>query len=710
MSQALRWIVLGALFLIPFLPLYVDSSLFFPFISSKGFAFRILVEIAVAGWAVLALMDKRYRPRFSWTLLIYAALTLWMFVADLFAINPDKAFWSNFERMDGWVMLIHVFLFFVVAGAVLSAEKRWRAWWLAVLAVSALVSVHGLWQIWGFAEIHQGGVRVDANVGNAAYLAAYLLFTIAVALWQGLAAKGWLRYALFALAAVQLVILFATATRGALLGFVAAAALSAFLFALEAGKKGRTVAVGLLVAILALGAGFLLVKDTPFVREDPTLSRLASITPADGEVRFTLWGMALEGVAERPLTGWGHEGFMYIFAEKFRPSLYGQEPWFDRAHSVYMDWLVSGGVPALLLFLALLVSAVVALYRSGVPRAERVLLIAALAAYAFQALFVFDNLLTYVLLAALLAMAHDASKRTLRRLEALPELRESATASVALPIVCVILAGTLWVVNANNIMAGKALIRAVASQDPRAALSEFDAALGSGSFVASEAREQLVAFASRVAAQASLPEELREEATERAVAAMAEQVAALPRDTRSLMQYARALEAAGDQDEALAALTRALELSPNRQILLLQKGLLLLRAGAYPEAGAAFDAAYALGGHDDTAAYAAAARILSGDRQGARTLLLERFGTTTVDHDALRYAYFETRQYGELVASFALRAERRPEDAGAQLDYVRALAAAGRPEDARAAARAFIEAFPQHASEGEAILRALDAR
>ena len=38
--------------------------------------------------------------------------------------------------------------------------------------------------------IHQGGARVDCYFGNAEYLAAYLLFTIAVSLWQAVEAEG----------------------------------------------------------------------------------------------------------------------------------------------------------------------------------------------------------------------------------------------------------------------------------------------------------------------------------------------------------------------------------------------------------------------------------------------------------------------------------------------------------------------------------------
>ena len=94
----------------------------------------------------------------------------------------------------------------------------------------------------------------------------------------------------------------------------------------------------------------------------------APFSLADGETRFAIWHMAFEGLLARPITGWGQEGFNYVFNKYYDPTLWGQEQWFDRAHDVFLDWLVAGGVPALLLFLALFVSSVVALYRNGVSR------------------------------------------------------------------------------------------------------------------------------------------------------------------------------------------------------------------------------------------------------------------------------------------------------------------------------------------------------
>ncbi len=164
-KQIARWVALGALFLIPLTPLIVSNSLFFPFITGKAFYFRIVIEVAVAAWAVLAVMDKEYRPRFSWVFVAVLAFVAWMFVADLFAVNVQKAFWSNFERMEGWVLLIHLLGFFFAASAVLRAEKLWRGWFLTSLGASLIVSGYALLQLAGVFAIHQGGYDSILAIG-----------------------------------------------------------------------------------------------------------------------------------------------------------------------------------------------------------------------------------------------------------------------------------------------------------------------------------------------------------------------------------------------------------------------------------------------------------------------------------------------------------------------------------------------------------------
>src|SRR3989344_3539067 len=175
-TNYLRWGAISGLFLTLIIPFVISTSMFFPFITGKNFLFRILVELLFGVWVLLALKDPAYRPRFSW---LFAALVLfvaWMGVATFFSIDPVKSFWSNFERMEGYVTILHLFLYFIAAFAILHAQKLWTRFFEYSVIASAAMGVYAICQAAGIIPVDQGGVRLDGTLGNATYFAAYLLF------------------------------------------------------------------------------------------------------------------------------------------------------------------------------------------------------------------------------------------------------------------------------------------------------------------------------------------------------------------------------------------------------------------------------------------------------------------------------------------------------------------------------------------------------
>ncbi len=700
-----QWVAWGALFAIPFLPLVVFNDTFFPFITSKGFLFRILIGIAAGAWLLLALSDKKYRPKFSWTLGLYAGLIAWMFIANLFAVNAHKAFWSNFERMDGWITIVHVFVFFIVATSVLSADKLWKRWWMTVLGASVLVAGHGVLQLLCAGNacaqnfpIHQGGARLDANFGNAIYFAVYLMFTVFVAIWQAIESKGWLRYSLIALAVLQVILIFFSATRGVMLGLFAAAGLVALLWAASSKGNGRKVAVGVVAGLVLIAGGFFLARDSAFVQNEPTLTRLASVFNASElEVRSTLWGMALKGAGERPITGWGQEGYNYVFNKYYHPSLYAQEPWFDRAHNMYLDWLIAGGFPAFLLFIGLLGSGLFALYRSSVPKAQKLLLLGALAAYALQSVTAFDNLFSYLLLAAVLAMAHDASARPIKRFEELAEIKGDTLGTVVAPVVLVATIAVVWMVNAPGMQAAGDLIRAAQqAQNPTNALASYTQAVGRGSFATQEINEQLLAYANTIGGQPTVPMDIRQAAFTLALSEMQKEIQRAPNDARTRLIYAGGLRSAGDFAGFIREIDAAIALSPKKQNLYIQKGIALWQSGDKAGAATLFQSAYELDtSFKNTATYAAVGRIITGDTDGGRALLMEKHGTTAIDDDVLRFAYFEAKMFSELIESAKARIQNAPQDPQARFILVQAYMFAGRVAEARTELTETVAAYPQ---------------
>jgi O-antigen ligase/tetratricopeptide (TPR) repeat protein len=686
MKKALRYIILGGLFTIPFLPLYVEYGFFFPFITGKGFAFRIIVELIVIAWGVLLLLEPKYRPQHSALLVIYGALVLWMMVANFLGVNPHKAFWSNFERMDGWVTLVHVFMFFVVSGSVLTADKLWQKWWQTFIVGAGIVSAYAVLQLAGLLTIHQSGVRVDATVGNAAYLAAYLLFAIPVTIWQALMSKGNLRYALCVLALVEIVVLFATATRGALIGFVVAT-FAGLVYALwQSTGKGKKVIVSILLLCVTAVSLFVALKDTPFISGDPTLSRIASISTKELGVRFTLWDMGITGAMERPLTGWGQEGFNYIYNANYKPELFAQEPWFDRAHNVYLDWFVAGGLPALLLFLALLGVTVVTLARKNIHPIAKILLTSALIGYGVQGLVVFDNLLSYIPLAAIIAMVHGFSARPYTFHRADFALDSATVQTLVLPIVLPVGLVLVYLVNIQSMQSAHHLIQALSPwPDPQTNVSAFEAALTDNSFAKQEIREQLVVMAAGAVSNQNISPDIRLKMLTLAVTEMQAQLLETPGDARLWLQLAYAYRAGGDFESAHKAIAEARRLSPVKQSLIVEDGTLYWQQQRYDLAHTEFQRAYDLGSvrFPELAVNVAASFARLGNETASDALLTEHFGTTTVNRQMLIIAYGELENYRRLIPLLELKVREQPNDGLSVLQLATAYAKYGRVADAK---------------------------
>lgn len=716
MITVIRSIAIGALFLIPFVPLYVANGLFFPFITGKAFAFRILIGVAAGAYVLLAILDRKYRPRFSWILVALGAFVAWMAVANVLGVNPEKAFWSNFERMEGWVTLAHLLALFIVSGALLTVDKLWRRWWLFFISAAGLVCFYGLIQLMGLAEIHQGGVRVDASFGNAIYLAVYLMFSIFIAAWLAITSKGWLRWTLAAFCALAAIVLFYTASRGALIGLVAGAGVAASLWLLLSVKTvndirkswGVTIALGVIAGLIVLAGAFFLARDTAFVQNEPALARLSTLFSLSEElkVRGTIWGMALQGASERPVTGWGQEGFNYVFNKYYDPSLYGQEPWFDRVHNTYLDWLIAGGVPALVLFVAILAYALFAVIRAPEwSRAERVVLSGMLIAYAIQAMAVFDNLFSYVPLFMLIAMAHAQVARPIGKLESLPESKGTASLFAAGVVGATIV--LVWIVNMPHINAAGHLVYAITPrQDATESLSYFKAALADRSFASQEIREQLAQFAGTSVSRNDIPDAIKKEIVGAAVTEMAKETEELPNDARLRVQYALALEAAGQKEESLAQVEKAIELSPAKQTLYINYAYKLIDINRPEAARAALIKAYELDpSFDEVAIASAAGLILAKDIEGGKALLLEAVGTTTPHSPSLFFAYYQARQWNELIG--VARAAVTASNGSAETRYrlAQSLAAAGRFNEARVEIEQTIEAHPETRQIGEALIK-----
>ncbi len=139
------------------------------------------------------------------------------------------------------------------------------------------------------------------------------------------------------------------------------------------------------------------------------------------------WNSAWQGFKERPILGYGQENFYVVFNKYFNPEIYSHANsriWFDRAHNIFLDHLITGGIIGLILYALLILGPAWILFKKGVLHKtkeqedrdkvkktvnlpEQILLLAVIA-FVIQGLVVFEALVTYIPL--FLMLAYIASK------------------------------------------------------------------------------------------------------------------------------------------------------------------------------------------------------------------------------------------------------------------------------------------------------------
>ncbi len=581
-----KWKIYVGVWALLLIPFFVANLMFFPYISGKNFAFRIIVEIIFAVWIYLAFADVKYRPKFSWLLVSIGAFTGIMFIADIFAEAPMKAFWSNFERMDGWITLIHLFMFMIVTSSVLKTEKVWLNLFRTSLALSIVMDILVLKE-W----LTTGEGRISVTLGNPIYVAVYFLFNFffALILWyKDVIAKSedknnikvifrnWLTYVYVLGAFLCAWGVWRTATRGVILGLIGGLLVSAVLIAIfeKKNKIIRMSAVGGIILIFILVIGFFSIKNTEFVKGNIVLNRLATISWSNingqGQARQYVWPMAIEGFKERPILGWGQDGFNYVFNKYYDPRMYGQEQWFDRAHNMPLDILVAGGILGLISYLSIFIAALFVIWkkREKFGIIDGALLVGLLAGYFFQNLFVFDNLISYLFFFVVLSYIYS------RDIEDVPEkagkegLGEDNLNYMVLPLLVITLLISLWYVNIRPISANLYLIKGMQSYPGGLSqnLDYFKKALSYNTFANPEIREQLLSITPKIYSM-NVDQEIKQDFVNLTLDEINKQIKQTPNDARYQLFAGAFLKNIGQYDLSKGYLEKAVELSPNKQTM-----------------------------------------------------------------------------------------------------------------------------------------------
>jgi len=483
-DKKILWLVKILLGFCLVMPLFVFSGLLFPYATSKAFAFRILVEIAAVFYFYLAL---KYPHRFFFSLFYHFSpepessvsksgcrnllapklwrigksgmkisvavlifLLLW-FLSTLLSTDFSLSFWGDLERMSGFWGLAHFAVFFLMLVAVFKDGKEWRTLLKISVAVGSAVALLAIVQRFvSLGSLLPQAERVYGTIGNAAFLAGYLIFNIffagylailslrvtpsfekggvtkksrfnfreiASSFCQGrISSNSKMPFFIYCLLlAINCLALFFTGTRGALLGLLAGTIFLLFTFSFfHVSKNFRRYSFVLLIFILVLVGAVFIFKQNNFIQNNFILQRLSNISLKEttAQNRLILWQSAWVSWQQFPILGWGPENFGVAINKNFDPRLAPYESWYDRAHNFIFDYGVTIGWLGLLGYLGIFAAAGWFLVKNIKQDFYfSAIFISLLTAYLVQNLFVFDTFTSYLMLFFVLGLIANSLLR-----------------------------------------------------------------------------------------------------------------------------------------------------------------------------------------------------------------------------------------------------------------------------------------------------------
>lgn len=391
----------GLVLLVLLAPLWVFKDLLFPYITSKAFYLRIVIELAFPFYLYLVLSVKQYRPSFKNPLTIaVTAFVVLNLISALFGVNPLKSLWGNFERMGGVFYLAHLsmYYFYILLLAQMKQDYM-RKFVLSVISLGAVLAVYGVlvWlKILTFLP-DPSYPRISATFGNPIFFASFLILPMFLTLFYLLQEdRKWMKALYGVVIGLELWSILLSQTRGAVVGLGLALFVSAVLYIALTPKRKLKIWGGV-TALCLVGVmtfGFLNPEVFP---QGTILRRIFNLRDGNTEARLVQWKIALKGFTQRPIIGTGAEAYSVVSNANYNPEIYNHDrSWFDKPHNYFLEVLVTSGIIGFAAYMAMIVLVLVILYRAfklglfGLM--ELCLLVCGWIAYAVQNLFVFDTI------------------------------------------------------------------------------------------------------------------------------------------------------------------------------------------------------------------------------------------------------------------------------------------------------------------------------
>lgn len=263
--------------------------------------------------------------------------------------------------MMGLFGTLHFFSLFLVGASLFRDKKELKNLIIVFAGVSLIAAFYGILQKFGLTSIKPGEERIMATMGNAGVFAAYLIFGLffSAYLFATDFRKNW-RLIFAGAGLIHAIAIFLTGTRGAYIGVMAGAFLSLLLIIVTAkNKKIKKIISISLISLIIVYALLFLGQNLGWIKGNKYIYRLTHISLSDETVvtRLMSWEWGLKGFKAKPILGYGFENYAIPYNKYFEARYYNYDPnneYFDRAHNIVVEHLVSTGATGLISYLLVL--------------------------------------------------------------------------------------------------------------------------------------------------------------------------------------------------------------------------------------------------------------------------------------------------------------------------------------------------------------------
>ncbi len=398
---------LAAVILVPLFFNVYSSRIFEP---DKITMLRSLALLVLAAWLVKIVETRGFRweridpgsSRIKSILRIpliapVLALAVMYIIATLFSVSPSVSLWGSYQRLQGTYTTLSYLVLFAALVVNLRSKSQVDRLITVIIMVSLPIMLYGVLQRFKLDPVPWGGDtsrRIAANMGNSIFVAAYLIMVFPLTVGRIVDAfKAILtdsdqlllpvvRATIYIfIAALQVVALYFSGSRGPALGWMASSFFLFLLLSLYWGKRWLTITT---VAVAAGMAVFLVVfniQGGPLegLRQSPAIGRFGRLLDAESNsalVRKYIWEGAADLVSIheplefpdgsrdsfnllRPLIGYGPESMYVAYNPFYVPELAHVEkrnasP--DRSHNETWDSLVITGAGGIIVYLSVFLS------------------------------------------------------------------------------------------------------------------------------------------------------------------------------------------------------------------------------------------------------------------------------------------------------------------------------------------------------------------